>query len=155
MGRRRIGVVKIVVFPLVSLPPVPVICQGEALSTGSRISLLSNISSTPNWLSMRKERRKHPRAQSVLAAKIQKHSRPFAGIIRNVSPNWAFVCCDHRRLPGEYVRIAIELTDCLPLAIEAEAVYSRILSREETGDLYGVSFRFLNVCLMQSKTSLI
>ena len=100
---------------------------------------------------MGKERRKHPRAQSVLAARIQKHPRAFAGIIKNVSPNGAFVSCDHRLRPGEYVRIAIELTDRLPLVIDAEAVYSRILSQEETGGLYGVGFRFLNLCLMQKE----
>lgn len=99
---------------------------------------------------MRRERRKHPRAKSDLTARIQWSSLRFDGVIKNVSDNGAFVCCDHRLLPGECVRIAVAPTDCVPMVIDAEVVWSRVLKQRENLGFYGIGFRFLNVCLTQT-----
>ncbi len=100
---------------------------------------------------MRKERRKHPRAESDLTARIKWTSRRFDGVIRNVSDNGIFVSCDHRLLPGECVRIAVAPTDCVPMVIDAEVVWSRILKQKEGCGFYGIGFRLLNVCLAQTE----
>ena len=94
---------------------------------------------------MTKERRQHPRAESDWIARIQRELHSLDGVIRNVSRTGVFVCCDHRLLPGERVRIAIEFTDRLPLVIDAEVVWSRILSQEESGGLYGIGLRYVDV----------
>ena len=99
---------------------------------------------------MKKERRKHPRAESDLTARIQWTSRRFDGVIRNVSDNGIFLSCDHRLLPGECVRIAVAPTDCVPMVIDAEVVWSRILKQKEDRGFYGIGFRLLNVCLTQT-----
>jgi hypothetical protein len=96
---------------------------------------------------MKKERRKHLRAKSDLTARIQWTSRRFDGVIRNVSDSGVFVCCDHRLLPGECVRIAVAPTDCAPMLIDAEVVWSCTLKQVENRGFYGIGFRFLNVCL--------
>ena len=43
------------------------------------------------------------------------------------------------------VRIAIEVTERSPLVIDAQVVWSRVLSKVETGGLYGIGFRFVNL----------
>ena len=99
---------------------------------------------------MKQERRQHQRAESGLSARIQWTSRRFDGVIKNVSDSGAFVCCDHRLLPGECARIVVEPTDCVPMVIDAEVVWSRILGKEDCYGFYGIGFRFLNVCLTQN-----
>ena len=103
---------------------------------------------------MRKERRRHPRAKSDLLANIQWTSRRFDGVVKNVSDNGLFVCCNHRLLPGECVRIAVEPPDCGPMVFNAEAVWSRILGQVENREFYGIGFRFLDVCLTKTESSL-
>ena len=111
---------------------------------------------------MRKERRRHPRAKSDLTARIQWTSRRFDGVVKNVSDNGLFVCCDHRLLPGECVRIGcISAFYCMLFMLlcsfslfDAEVIWSIILGQEELGGLYGIGFRFLDVCLTQTESSL-
>jgi hypothetical protein len=98
------------------------------------------------------ERRRHLRTESDLSASIQWTSRRFDGVIRNVSDDGAFVCCDHRLLPGECVRIAVKPKDCAPMVFDAEVVWSRILGRDDTYGSYGIGFRFLDVCLTQKES---
>ena len=94
---------------------------------------------------MGKERRQHPRAESDWTARILRKPRPFDGVIRNISHSGIFVCCDYKLLAGELVRIAIEVTERSPLVIDAEVVWSRVLSQDDTDGLYGLGFRFAKV----------
>jgi len=101
---------------------------------------------------MAEERRRHLRTESDLTARIQWTTRRFYGVIRNVSDNGVFVCCDQRLLPGECVRIAVEPKECVPMIIDAEVVWSRILRQDNTFGSYGIGFRFLDVCLTQNES---
>ena len=103
---------------------------------------------------MRKERRRHPRAKSDLLARIQWTSRRFNGVVKNVSDNGLFVCCDHRLLPGECVRIAVEPPDCGAMVFNAEVVWSSTFEQKENRGFYGIGFRFLDVSLTQTENSL-
>ena len=94
---------------------------------------------------MGRERRQHPRAESDWTARIQRRPRPFDAVIRNISHSGIFVCCDYKLPAGELVRIAIEVTERSPLVIDAQVVWSRVLSKVETGGLYGIGFRFVNL----------
>ena len=93
-------------------------------------------------LPIRQERRHQLRAECNLTAGIHRASRSFDGLIRNVSDNGVFLCSSQKLLPGECVRITVEPTDCAPLEIDAEVVWSRILRHDEPGGLYanGLSF---------------
>ncbi len=94
---------------------------------------------------MREERRQDTRVKSDLIARIQRNSRLFDGLIRDVSDGGIFLRCDRKLLPGECVRIAVEPKDCVPLVFQAEVVWSRILGQDELDGLYGIGFRFLDV----------
>jgi hypothetical protein len=103
---------------------------------------------------IKQERRHQPRAICNVTARIHRASRSFDGLIRNVSDNGIFLCSSQKLLPGECVRITVEPTGCGPLAIDAEVVWSRILRHGESGGLYAMGCRFIDVCLMQTVTSL-
>ena len=103
---------------------------------------------------MEKERRKHPRAKCDLKTRIQWTSRCFVGVIKNVSDNGLFVSCEHRLLPGECVSITVEPPDCGAMVFNAEVVWSRTLKQKENLGFYGLGFRFLDVCLTQSESSM-
>ena len=105
-------------------------------------------------LTIRQERRHQPRAECNLAARIHRTSRSLDGLIRNVSDNGVFLCSSQKLLPGECVRITVEPTGCTRLEIDAEVVWSRILRHDEPGGLYAMGCRFIDVCLMQTATSL-
>lgn len=105
-------------------------------------------------LPIRQERRHQLRAECNLTARIHRTSRSFDGLIRNVSDNGVFLCSSQKLLPGECVCITVEPTGCAPLAIDAEVVWSRILRHHEPGGLYAMGCRFIDVCLMQTATSL-
>ena len=96
---------------------------------------------------MREERRQHARVKSKLTARIQRNSRLFDGVVRDVSERGVSLCCDRKLLPGECVRIAVGPRHCVPMVFEAEVIWSSILGQEEPGGLYGIGFRFLDVCL--------
>ena len=97
---------------------------------------------------IKQERRHQPRAECNLAARIHRASRSFDGLIRNVSYNEIFLCSSQKSLPGEYVRITVKPTECAPLEIETEVVWSRILRHDELGGLYAMGCRFIDVCLV-------
>ena len=103
---------------------------------------------------IKQERRHQPRAECNLTARIHRASRSFDGLIRNVSDNGVFLCSSQKLLPGECVRITVEPTGCAPLEIDAEVVWSHILRHDEPGGLYAMGCRFIDVCLMQTATSL-
>jgi hypothetical protein len=94
---------------------------------------------------MEEERRQHPRTESEWLARIQKEELFFDGIVRNVSHSGAYICCDRKLLPTEKVRMAMEHSDRRPLVIDAEVIWSRILSQDETCGAYGVGLRFAEV----------
>ncbi len=94
---------------------------------------------------MKEEKREHPRAESDWTARIQREQLFFDGVVKNVSHRGAYICCDRKLIPREKVRIAIEDPDRAPLVIDAEVVWSRILSQNETCGLYGIGFRFIDV----------
>ena len=94
---------------------------------------------------MEKERRQHPRSESQWLARIQKEQLFFDGIVQNVSHSGAYICCDRKLVPAEKVRIAMEHSDHTPLVIDAEVIWSRILSQDETCSVYGVGCRFTEV----------
>jgi hypothetical protein len=94
---------------------------------------------------MKEEKREHPRAESDWTARIQREQLFFDGVITNVSHRGAYICCDRKLTPREKVRIAIEHPDRAPLVIDAEVVWSRILSQDETCGLYGIGLRFIDV----------
>jgi hypothetical protein len=95
----------------------------------------------------KEERREHSRVESDLTARVQRGLRSFDGLIRNVSESGVFLCSSQRLLPGECVRIAVEPRHCGPMLFDAEVIWSSILGQEEPGGLYGIGFRFLDVCL--------
>ena len=105
-------------------------------------------------LLLEQERRHQPRTKCNLAALIHRASRSFHGLIRNVGNNGVFLCSSQRLLPGEYVRTTVQPAGCAPLEIDAEVVWSRILRHDEPGGLYAMGCRFIDVCLMQTATSL-
>ncbi len=91
---------------------------------------------------IKQERRHQPRFGCNLTARIHRASRSFEGLIRNVSDNGVFLYSAQKLLPGECVRITVEPTCSVHLAIDAEVVWSRILRHDEPGGLYanGLSF---------------
>ena len=103
---------------------------------------------------LKQERRQQPRTECNLTAEIHRASRSFHGLIRNVSDNGVFLCSSQRILPGECVRIIVQPAGCATLEIDAEVVWSRILRHDEPGGLYAMGCRFIDVCLMQTATSL-
>ena len=103
---------------------------------------------------IRQERRHQLRAKCNLTARIHRASRSFDGLIRNVSDNGVFLCSSQKLLPGECVHITVEPTGCAPLVIDVEVVWSQILRHDEPGGLYAMGCRFIDVCLMQTGTSL-
>ena len=100
---------------------------------------------------MREERRQHTRVKSDLTARIQRNSRSFDGIIKDVSDKGVSLRCDRKLLPGECVRVAVEPRECLPMVFDVEVVWSRMLGQDEPGGLYAIGFRFLDVRLMQTE----
>ncbi len=94
---------------------------------------------------MTKERRQHPRAKSDWTARIQREPHSFDGVIKNVSHSGISICCDHNLPPGERVRLAIEHPDRLPLVIDAEVIWSRILGQDEEYGLYRLGLRFVDI----------
>jgi hypothetical protein len=96
---------------------------------------------------MREERRQHSRVKRNLTARIQRNSRLFDGIIRDVSDSGVFLRCNRKLLPGERVRIAVEPKDCMSMVFDVEVVWSRIFGQDEPGGLYGIGFRFLDMCV--------
>ncbi len=105
-------------------------------------------------LPIKQERRYQPRTECNLTARIHRASRSFDGLIRNVSDNGVFLCSSQKLLPAECVCITVEPTVCAPLAIDAEVVWSHILGHDKPGGLYAMGCRFIDVCLMQTATSL-
>ena len=97
---------------------------------------------------IKKERRKHPRVGSDLTARIQRASRSFDGLIRNVSDTGVFLCSAQKLIPGECVRIVVDPRHCAPMVFDAEVIWSSILRQEEPDGLYGMGFRFIDVHLM-------
>ena len=94
---------------------------------------------------MEEERRQHPRADSDCVASIQREERSFDAVVLDVSHIGISVCCDHKLVPGEEVRIAIEVEDRLPVVIDARVIWSRILSPDETCGLYRIGFQFVDI----------
>ena len=94
---------------------------------------------------MKEEKREHPRAESDWTVRIQREQLFFDGVVKNVSHRGAYICCDRKLIPREKIRIAIEHPDRAPLVIDAEVVWSRILSQDETCGLYGIGLRFIDV----------
>jgi len=94
------------------------------------------------------ERRHQSRAECDLPARILRGSRSFAGRVKNVSDNGAFLWSSQKLPPGERVCIAIEPPYCGPLVFEAEVSWSRIFRQDEPGGLYGMGFRFIDLRLI-------
>ena len=94
---------------------------------------------------MKEERRQHPRAESDCIASIQREERSLDAVIIDISHTGISVCCDHKFIPGEEVRIAIKLEDRLPLVIDAKVIWARILSPDETCGLYRIGFHFVDI----------
>ena len=105
-------------------------------------------------LPMKQERRYQPRTECNLTARVHRASSSFEGLIKNVSDNGLFLCSSQKLLSGECVRITVEPTGCAPLEIDAEVVWSRILRHDEPGGLYAMGCRFIDLCFMQTPTSL-
>ena len=101
---------------------------------------------------IRQERRHQLRAECNFTASIHRGSHSFDGLVKNVSDNGGFLWSSQRLIPGERVCIAIEPPYCGPLVIEAEVAWSRILRQDEPDGLYGMRFRFIDLCLMQATT---
>ena len=101
---------------------------------------------------IKQERRRQPRAECNLTARVHRASRSFDGVIKNVSDDGVFLCSSQKLLPGECVRITVEPTGCAPLEIDAEVVWSHILRHDEPSGLYVMGCRFIDVYLMQTGT---
>lgn len=94
---------------------------------------------------MKEEKRQHPRAEIDWIASIQRGEHFLDAVVADVSHTGISVCCDHKFIPGEEVRISIELEDRLPLVIDAKVIWARILSPDETCGLYKMGFQFIDI----------
>lgn len=99
------------------------------------------------------ERRHHLRVECNLPARIQRDSRSFDGLIKNVSDSGVSLCSSQKLLLGECVDIVVEPPGCVPLGIKAEVVWTRIFRYDEPGGLYGMGCRFIDVHLIQTTAS--
>lgn len=91
------------------------------------------------------DRRRHPRAEIEWRTTIRIDDLSVDGVTRNLSHSGALICCDHYLLPGERVRIAIMLSDRLPLVVDAEVKRSNILSSDSISSLFEIGVRFIAI----------
>jgi len=105
-------------------------------------------------MSRNQERRQHPRAEVEWPVTIQRDHRFLDGLTRNLSYRGACVCCNHKLHVGEQVHVAIPSSDRPPLVLDAAAVWSNILSLDETCGIYGIGMRFIEISEKDRQTIL-
>ncbi|MGD8372506.1 MAG: PilZ domain-containing protein [Syntrophobacterales bacterium] len=91
------------------------------------------------------ERRRHPRAEIEWPTTIRQDGLFLEGITKNLSHSGALICCDHKLLPGERIRIAIMLADRLPLVVDAEVARSSTVSSDFKSGLFEIGVHFIAI----------
>ena len=100
------------------------------------------------------ERRQYPRAEVKWSVTIQRDNRFLDGLTKNLSYRGACICCNHKLHVGEQVHVTITSSDRLSLVLDAAAVWSNILSQNETCGIYGLGVRFIEISEKDRQTLL-